>query len=73
MGQIVIKGTRFPKKGRSAQSTIKNSIREMKNRYLPQIFRKIWQQIETRLFTALEKFERLCLETFSPDTGVGDT
>ena len=33
----------------------------------------IWQEIKTRLYTALDIFERLCLETLSPDTRVGDT
>ena len=56
MGKIDRKGKRLPEKERSALCTLKKSVRDMKNGYLPQIVRKIWQEIKTRLYTALDIF-----------------
>ena len=55
MGKIDGKGKRLQKKDRSILCTLNNSVRDMKNRYLPQILGKIWQEIKTRLYTALKK------------------
>ena len=47
--------------------TIENSIREMKNRHLPQIFRKKLERNPKHVHTQhWNIFERLCPETFSP-------